>query len=83
MVCGLKIYIEVKNFWSPTGRGVSGGSGGARKSRVMVFDSAHQAKLMGLSVKILPPSGTYFYYNKTPPKKQQNFEQQKIEIAIL
>jgi hypothetical protein len=50
----------------------------------MVFDSAHQAKLMGLGAKILPPPpGTHFYYNKTPPKKEQNFEQRKIEIAIL
>ncbi len=74
----------VYEIWSPTGRGVSGGSGGVRKSRVMVFDSAHQAKLMGLGAKILPPPpGTHFYYNKTPPKKEQNFEQRKIEIAIL
>jgi hypothetical protein len=50
---------------------------------VVSFDSAHQAKLMGLGAIILPPPGTHFYYNKTPPKKQQNFEQRKIEIAIL
>jgi hypothetical protein len=49
---------------------------------VVAFDSAHQAKLMGLGAKTLPP-GTHFYYNKTPPKKEQNFEQQKIEIAIF
>jgi hypothetical protein len=49
---------------------------------VISFNSAHQANVMGLGAKILPP-GTHFYYNKTPPKKQQNFEQRKIEIAIL
>jgi hypothetical protein len=48
----------------------------------VAFDSAHQAKLMGLGAKILPP-GIHFYYNKTPPEKQQNFEQRKTEIAIL
>jgi hypothetical protein len=37
---------------------------------------------MGLGAKILPP-GTHFYYNNTLPKKQQNYEQRKIEIAIL
>jgi hypothetical protein len=45
---------------------------------VVSINSAHQAKLMGLGAKILPSPGTHFYYNKTPPKKQQ-----KIEIAIL
>jgi hypothetical protein len=49
----------------------------------MAFDSAHQAKLMGLCAKVLPPLGTHFYYNKTPHKKQQNFGQREIEIATL
>jgi hypothetical protein len=49
---------------------------------VVAFDSAHQAKLMGLGAKILPP-GIHFYYNKTPPKNRKKFEQQKTEIAIL
>jgi hypothetical protein len=48
---------------------------------VVSINSAYQAKLMGLGAKILPPR-THFYYNKTTPKKQ-NFEQQKIEVAIL
>jgi hypothetical protein len=47
--------IEINNsdfnksllFGWPTGRGVLMGSGGARKSRVMSFDSAHHAQLMG------------------------------------
>jgi hypothetical protein len=49
---------------------------------VVSFNSAQQAKLIAGGAKILPP-GTHFYCNKTPPKKQQNFEQRKIEIAIL
>jgi hypothetical protein len=49
---------------------------------VVSFNSAHQAGVNGLGAKILPPR-THFYYNKTPPKKQQNFEERKIEIAIL
>jgi hypothetical protein len=49
---------------------------------VVSFNSTHQAKIMGLGAKVLPPPGTHFYYNKTSPKKQQNFEQRKIEIAI-
>ncbi len=68
--------------WWPTARGVLGGSWGARKSRVVSFNSAHQAGVNGLGAKILPPR-THFYYNKTTPKKQQNFEERKIEIAIL
>jgi hypothetical protein len=74
----LKLEQKIR---SPTGRGVLGCSGGARKSRMVSFNSAHQAKLIGLGAKILPP-GTHFYYSKTPPKKQ-NFERRKIEIAIL
>ena len=34
-------------IWSVTGRVGRGSSGGARKSRVVSFDSAQQAKLMG------------------------------------
>jgi hypothetical protein len=49
------------NFRSSTGRGVSGGSGEARKSRVVAFDSAHQAKFMGLVAKILPPPPEYVF----------------------
>ena len=32
-----------KNIWWPAGRGVSDGSRGARKLRLVSFDSAHQA----------------------------------------
>jgi hypothetical protein len=41
------------------GRGVLGCSEGARKSRVVSFNSAHQEKLMGLGAKILPPWNTF------------------------
>ncbi len=41
-----KMFSQLKK-WGPTGRGVLGGSRGARKSRVVSFDSVQQAGVNG------------------------------------
>jgi hypothetical protein len=54
---------------SPTGRVGSGSSGGARKSRLVSLDSAHQAQLLGVGGYNLAPMGHIFLSRKLPLKK--------------
>ncbi len=53
-------------FRSPTGGGVLGCSGGARKSRVVSFNSAHQAQLIGVGGYNLAPRVIYFFHENPP-----------------
>jgi hypothetical protein len=58
------LIIRLK--WSPTPRAVWRGSGGARALRVVSFDSAHQAQLIGVGGYNLAPRVIYFFHENPP-----------------